>query len=126
MRLENPYGRKKSLRGAYDNFFISELGNGRLLIHGTTQASSSGATNAVWAEYTVNQSTGALTKVFSKTYKGSGDDQLFLTEDSSGALWGQGSTTSFEGTTGNSDMILAKINSSTGDSHLEQCSQLRF
>jgi len=105
---------KKITTGAYDSFFISELSNGRLLINGTTQASSSGASNAVWAEYTVNQSTGALTKVFSKAYKGSGDDDLFLTEDSSGALWGQGSTTSFEGTTGNSDMIIAKINSNTG------------
>lgn len=109
-----PLWTKKITSGAYDNLFISELGNGRLLLHGTTQASSSGATNAVWAEYTVNQSTGALTKVFSKTYKGSGDDDLFLTEDSTGALWGQGSTTSFEGTTGNSDMIIAKINPSTG------------
>lgn len=109
-----PLWTKKITTGAYDSFFISELGNGRLLLHGTTQASTSGASNAVWAEYTVNQSTGALTKVFSKAYKGSGDDSLFLTEDSTGALWGQGSTTSFEGTTGNSDMIVAKINPSTG------------
>lgn len=110
----NPSWTKKVTTGAYDTFFLNELSNGRILLQGTTQQSSDGPGNAVWAIYNVNRTTGALSPVFRKTYKGKGDDQLFITQDSQGVLWATGSTTSFSQDDKARDMILAKIDANTG------------
>ena len=95
-------------------FSLSELSDGRVLLSGTTQPSATGPGNPVWAVYNVNRTTGALSPVFRKTYKGKGDDHLTITEDSQGVLWGTGSTTSFSLDGKGTDMIVAKINSTTG------------
>ncbi len=58
--------------------------------------------------------TGALSPVFRKTYAGEGEDYLTITEDSQGVLWGNGSTTSFSQDGKGTDIIVAKINSTTG------------
>ncbi|MDO9104371.1 MAG: hypothetical protein Q7U57_05360 [Methylovulum sp.] len=109
-----PTWAKKITTGAYDSFFLSELGNGRILLQGTTQTTATGPGDAVWAVYNVNRTTGALSPVFKKTYTGKGDDLLGITEGSSGVLWGTGSTTSFSQDGKGTDMIVAKINASTG------------
>jgi len=109
----NPIWTKKITTGAYDTFYLSELNNGRILLQGTTQVND-GPGNAVWAVYNVNRATGALSPVFKKTYKGKGDEQLIITQDSQGVLWGTGTTTSFSSNGRSMDMVLAKIDANTG------------
>jgi len=110
----DPAWTKKITTGNYDSFLLSELSSGRILLQGTTQQSATSPGNAVWAVYNVNRATGALSPVFSKTYKGKGDDLLAVTQDSSGVLWGTGSTTSFSQDGKGTDMILAKFDANTG------------
>lgn len=111
--LGNPAWTRKITTGAYDGFFVSELNNGRLLVQGSTKATQNGLEDALWAVYNVDRATGTLTPVFQKAYKGTGDDQLTLMQDSQGVLWGTGSTTTFS-QNGTSDIVVAKINSSNG------------
>lgn len=117
--LLNPNGKplwtKKISSGAYDSFFLTELKDGRILLQGTTnQTSATGPGDPVWAIYNVNRSTGTLSPVFRKTFVGEGKDYLTITEDSQGVLWGNGSTTSFSQDGKGTDIIVAKINSTTG------------
>ena len=109
-----PLWTKKITSGAYDFFSLSELSDGRVLLSGITKLSASGLNNPVWAVYNVNRTTGALSPVFRKTYNGKADDQLFITQDSQGILWGTGTTTSFSLDGKGTDMIVAKINPTTG------------
>jgi hypothetical protein len=109
-----PLWTKKITSGAFDNFSLGELSNGRVLLQGTTQSTATGPGNPVWAVYNLNRTTGALSPVFRKTYKGKGDDHLTVTENSPGVLWGTGSTTSFSLDGKGTDMIVAKINPTTG------------
>ncbi len=109
-----PLWTNKISTGAYDNFFATELADGRLLVQGTTQTKASAPSDAVWAAYQVNRVTGKLTLVFRNIYKGKGIDSLFIHQDAQGELWAQGSTTSFN-TNGDTDMIIAKINANTGE-----------
>ncbi|MFZ2451733.1 MAG: hypothetical protein WAW36_14550 [Methylovulum miyakonense] len=108
-----PIWTKKITTGAYDTFYLSELNNGRILLQGTT-AVNDGPADAVWAVYNVNRATGALSPVFKKAYKGKGDEQLIITQDSQGVLWGTGTTTSFSSNGRSMDMVLAKIDANTG------------
>lgn len=110
----NPIWSKKITTGAYDIFYLSELNNGRILLQGTTQLNLDGPGNAVWAIYNVNSTTGALSPVFKKTYKGKGDEQLIITQDNQGVLWGTGTTTSFSVNGKSTDLVLAKIDANTG------------
>lgn len=110
----DPSWTKKVTSGAYDNFFLGELSDGRMLLQGTTQATANGSGDAVWALYNVNRTTGALSPVFRKIYKGKGDDFLSITQDNQGALWGTGSTTSFSQDGKGTDMLLAKLNANNG------------
>ncbi len=109
-----PAWTKKITTGAFDSFLLSELNDGRLLLQGKTQLSANGSGNAVWAVYNVNRVTGALSPVFSKSYPGKGNDELTITQDNQGGLWGTGSTTSFSQDGKGKDMIVAKINATTG------------
>lgn len=108
-----PSWTNKITTGGFDTFFMQEMANNRILLQGNTQASATGAGNPVWAMYQVNRATGALTPVFQKTYKGKNDDDMSVSADSQGMLWGTGSTTSFS-TNGTTDMIVAKIDPNTG------------
>lgn len=110
----SPAWTKKITTGAYDTFYLNELSNGRILLQGSTQRNDAGPGDAVWAVYNVNRTTGALSPVFKKSYKGKGDEQLIITEGSQGVLWGTGTTTSFSLNGKSMDMILAKIDANTG------------
>ncbi|MFI3157867.1 MAG: hypothetical protein QX199_17100 [Methylococcaceae bacterium] len=108
-----PLWTNKISTGAYDAFSATELADGRLLVQGTTQTKLTASGDAVWAVYQVNRATGKLTPLFRNVYKGKGADYLFINQDALGALWAQGTTTSFN-TKGDTDMIVAKINANTG------------
>ncbi|MDD5276556.1 MAG: hypothetical protein PHR16_10800 [Methylovulum sp.] len=110
----NPLWTKKITSGAYDSFFLSELSNGRVLLQGSTSATATGNNDAVWALYNVNRTTGALSPVFRRIYKGKGNDLLSITQDKQGGLWGTGSTTSFSQDGKGTDMLLAKLNVNNG------------
>lgn len=109
-----PKWTKKITTGAYDHYLLSELSNGKILLQGTTQSSASGPTDAVWAVYDIDRTTGQLSPVFRKAYKGQASDTLNISEDASGVLWGAGSTGSFTQDSIGTDMIVAKINPATG------------
>ena len=97
---------------------LSKSASGKLLLTGSTAASASAldtASNPVWAAYTVNAATGALTPIYQKTYAGPGNDVLAVLPQG-GALLGIGFTTSFNvpPSSTNTDALVAKINATTG------------
>ena len=106
---------KKIYAGDYDNLSIFELDDGKFFVQGTTKTSSTAATDALWAKFSVNSSTGNFTPVFQKVFRGSGDDSLGFGLDEDGEIAvGTGMTNSFSGDPNDLDMVLVKINSTNG------------
>ena len=67
------------------------------------------------AKYTVNPANGAMTYIFGKVFKGSGDDSLSFAISESGDIGiGTGITNSFSGNPNDDDMLVVKIDSSNG------------
>jgi hypothetical protein len=106
----------KIYTGDYDNLFISELGSNNFFLQGWTSLTQGGDRDPVWAKYTVNPANGAMTKIFGKVFKGSGDDSLSFAISESGDIGiGTGVTNSFSGKPNDDDMLVVKIDSSTGE-----------
>jgi hypothetical protein len=108
---------RKIQAGPNDEFFLSELPNGRILLQGTTRKTATASKDAVWAIYNLNRATGALTPVASKVYRGQGEDYFGLHFDETGnALLGVGSTSSFntDPQSGDTDILVAKFSPANG------------
>ena len=110
-----PQWSRKIYTGDYDNLSIHDLGGGHFFVQGTTQTSKSGLSDVIWAKFTVNSSTGDFTPVFQKIFRGSGDDSLaFSISESGDVIIGTGSTNSFSGDPDDDDMLIIKIDPSSG------------
>jgi hypothetical protein len=102
--------------GDFDHFFLSELSGNNVFIQGWTSTTFTGDSDAVWAKFTVDAGTGAMTPVFQKAFKGTGSDTLsFAVSEGGNFDIGVGTTYAFSGSTEDRDMLIVKLNAASGN-----------
>lgn len=101
--------------GDFDYFFVSAVSGNHVFLQGWTSPTLTDASDAVWAKFTVNPETGAMTPVFQKAFKGAGADTLSFAGSTDGTFdIGVGTTYAFSGSTEDRDMLIAKLDPDTG------------